>query len=125
MPNTSLVASMEVHTRKRGPIVRRRNTCPMKGSRFRGGSMETLFPVMVWFEGPDAAKYIGAALAIAVGGFAPALGIGRIVGSAMEALGRNPEAQPAIQTNMILGVAFAEAIAIYALVVAIMIGFVF
>ena len=43
----------------------------------------------------------------------------------MEALGRNPEAQPAIQTNMILGVAFAEAIAIYALVVAIMIGFVF
>jgi hypothetical protein len=37
----------------------------------------------------------------------------------------NPEAQPVIQTNMILGVAFAEAIAIYALVVAVMIGFVF
>jgi F-type H+-transporting ATPase subunit c len=87
--------------------------------------MESLFPIMVWFEGPDAAKFIGAAFAIAVGGLAPALGIGRIVGSAMEALGRNPEAQPAIQTNMILGVAFAEAIAIYALVVAIMIGFVF
>ena len=44
---------------------------------------------------------------------------------AMEALGRNPEAQPVIQTNMILGIAFAEAIAIYALVVAVMIGFVF
>jgi F-type H+-transporting ATPase subunit c len=43
----------------------------------------------------------------------------------MEALGRNPEAQPVIQTNMILGIAFAEAIAIYALVTAIMIGFVF
>jgi F0F1-type ATP synthase membrane subunit c/vacuolar-type H+-ATPase subunit K len=63
--------------------------------------------------------------AIAIGGLAPAMSIGRIVGNAMEALGRNPEAQPAIQTNMILGVAFAEAIAIYALVVAIMIGFVF
>jgi F-type H+-transporting ATPase subunit c len=47
------------------------------------------------------------------------------VGRALDALGRNPEAQPAIQTNMILGLAFAEAIGIYALVVAIMIGFVF
>lgn len=84
-----------------------------------------MLPVLVWFEGENAAKYIAAALAIGLGGLAPALGIGRIVGSAMEALGRNPEAQPAIQTNMILGVAFAEAIAIYALVVAIMIGFVF
>lgn len=82
-------------------------------------------PLLVWFEGENAAKIIGAALAIGVGGIGPALGIGRIVGSAMEALGRNPEAQPAIQTNMILGVAFAEAIAIYALVVAILIGFVF
>lgn len=86
--------------------------------------LQTL-PLLQWFEGPDAPKFIGASLAIAVGGLAPALAIGRIVGSAMEALGRNPEAQPAIQTNMILGVAFAEAIAIYALVVAIMIGFVF
>ena len=50
---------------------------------------------------------------------------GNLVGKAMEALGRNPEAQPVIQTNMILGIAFAEAIAIYALVVAVMIGFVF
>ena len=72
-----------------------------------------------------ALKYVGAALAIGIGGLAPALAIGNLVGKAMEALGRNPEAQPVIQTNMILGVAFAEAIAIYALVVAIMIGFVF
>ena len=47
-----------------------------------------------------------------------------LVSKAMEALGRNPEAQPVIQTNMILGMAFAEAIAIYAFVVALMIGFV-
>jgi F-type H+-transporting ATPase subunit c len=70
-------------------------------------------------------RFIGAALAIGIGGFGPGLAIGNLVGRAMEALGRNPEAQPVIQTNMILGVAFAEAIAIYALVVAIMIGFVF
>jgi F-type H+-transporting ATPase subunit c len=72
-----------------------------------------------------AMKSIGAALAIGLGGFGPGLAIGNLVGKAMEALGRNPEAQPVIQTNMILGIAFAEAIAIYALVVAIMIGFVF
>ena len=72
-----------------------------------------------------AMKYVGAALAIGLGSFGPGLAIGNLVGKAMEALGRNPEAQPVIQTNMILGIAFAEAIAIYALVVAIMIGFVF
>jgi len=70
-------------------------------------------------------RFIGAGIAMGLGGFAPALGIGMLVGKALEALGRNPEAQPVIQTNMILGIAFAEAIAIYALVVAVMIGFVF
>lgn len=70
-------------------------------------------------------KYIGAGVAIGLGAISPGLGIGLLTGKAMEALGRNPEAQPVIQTNMILGLAFAEAIAIYALVVAIMIGFVF
>jgi F-type H+-transporting ATPase subunit c len=60
-----------------------------------------------------------------MGALGPGLGIGILVGKAMEALGRNPEAAPVVQSNMILGVAFAEAIAIYALVVAIMIGFVF
>ena len=46
-------------------------------------------------------------------------------GSRLEALGRNPDAAPVIQTNMILGIAFTEAIAIYSLVVAVMVGFVF
>lgn len=87
--------------------------------------MDLLIPFLTWFVGKDDAKVVAAAVAIGIGSIGPALGIGRIVGSAMEALGRNPEAQPAIQTNMILGVAFAEAIAIYALVIAIMIGFVF
>ncbi|KPK48240.1 MAG: ATP synthase subunit C [Dehalococcoidia bacterium SM23_28_2] len=70
-------------------------------------------------------KYLAAGLAMAFGALGPALAIGNLVGRAMDALGRNPEALPAIQVNMILGLAFAEAIGIYALVVAVMIGFVF
>jgi F-type H+-transporting ATPase subunit c len=73
----------------------------------------------------DGMKFLAAAVVMGLGGLGPALAIGNLAGKAMEALGRNPEAQPVIQTNMILGLAFAEAIAIYALVVAIMIGFVF
>ena len=42
----------------------------------------------------------------------------------MNSLGRNPEAEPAIRLNMILGMGFTEAIAIYALVVALIIKFV-
>lgn len=83
-----------------------------------------MLPLLVEFT-DDSFRFIGAGLAIGIGGFAPALAIGMLTGRAMEALGRNPEAQPVIQTNMILGIAFAEAIAIYALVVAVMIGFVF
>ncbi len=70
-------------------------------------------------------KYMAAAIAMGLGSIGPAIGIALIGGRAMEALGRNPEAAGAIQTNMILSVAFAEAIGIYALVVAILIGFVF
>lgn len=73
----------------------------------------------------DGLKFIGAGLAIGLGAFGPAIGIGWLVGKAMESLGRNPDAAPIIQPNMILGMAFAEAIGIYALVVAVMIGFVF
>ncbi len=70
-------------------------------------------------------KYLAAGIAMGVGALGPAIGIGLLGGRAMEALGRNPEAAGAIQTNMILAIAFAEAIGIYALVVAILIGFVF
>jgi len=73
----------------------------------------------------DSMKFLAAGLAMAVGSLGPAIGIGFLGGKAMEALGRNPEAAGAIQTNMILAIAFAEAIGIYALVVAILIGFVF
>ena len=67
---------------------------------------------------------IGAGLAIGAGALGPGLGIGMLAGKAMEALGRNPEAADAIRQNMILAIAFTEAIAIYALVVAIITLFV-
>lgn len=58
------------------------------------------------------------AIAIALSGLGPALAIGYIGGKAMEAIGRNPEATGKILVPMLLVAAFAEAIAIYALVIA-------
>lgn len=55
---------------------------------------------------------------IAIGGIGPALGIGLIGMKAMESLGRNPEASGRILPAMLLGMAFAEAIAIYSLILA-------
>ena len=72
----------------------------------------------------EAVKSIAAAIAIGLGAMMPGLGIGILAGKAMEAIGRNPEAAPKIQTAMILAIAFTEAIAIYALVVALIIKFV-
>lgn len=69
-------------------------------------------------------KSIGAAIAIGLGALGPGIGIGILAGKAMEAIGRNPEAAQKVQTAMILAIAFAEAIAIYALVVALIIKFV-
>lgn len=63
-------------------------------------------------------------LVMSLGVLGPALGLGMLVGKGLEAIGRNPEAASKIQTNMILGMAFTEAIAIYALVVALILKFV-
>ena len=70
----------------------------------------------------DAAKAIGAGLAM-IGVVGPGIGIGLLVQGALSAIGRNPDASGQITTNMILGIAFAEAVAIYALVVALIILF--
>jgi F-type H+-transporting ATPase subunit c len=67
---------------------------------------------------------LGAGLAIGLGALGPGIGVGLLVSGAMQAIGRNPDATPQIQTNMILGIVFAEAIAIYALVVALILKFV-
>ena len=61
---------------------------------------------------------IAKAFAIGVGGAMPALAIGLICFSAMQSIGRNPEAAGKVLAPMLLGMAFAEAIAIYALVIA-------
>ena len=61
---------------------------------------------------------VSGGLVIALGGSFPALAIGLIGLKAMEAIGRNPDAQAKILPAMLLGMAFAEAIAIYALVIA-------
>ena len=71
-----------------------------------------------------AAKELGAALAMGLGAIGPGIGIGLIGAQAMEAMGRNPEVTGTIQTNMILGIAFAESIAIFSLVIALLVKFV-
>ena len=57
-------------------------------------------------------------LAIGIGAIGPGIGVGMIGAKAVEAIGRNPEASGKIMTPMLLAIAFAEAIAIYALVIA-------
>lgn len=69
-------------------------------------------------------KELASALAIGLGAIGPGIGIGILAAKALEAVGRNPEASGKIQSMMILAIAFAEAIAIYALVVALIIKFV-
>jgi len=61
---------------------------------------------------------VNGGLIIALGGSLPALAVGLIGAKAMEAIGRNPESSNRILPAMLLGMAFAEAIAIYALVLA-------
>jgi F-type H+-transporting ATPase subunit c len=73
---------------------------------------------------PSAVPYIGAALAIGLGAIGTGLGIGIAVKGAMDAIGRNPEAAGDIRSTMIIGAALAEAVAIYAFVIAIIILFV-
>lgn len=72
----------------------------------------------------ETARLFATAIAIAVGAIGPGIAIGLIGSRAADAIGRNPEAAPKIQTAMILAIAFAEAVAIYALVVALIIKFV-
>jgi F-type H+-transporting ATPase subunit c len=72
----------------------------------------------------DVALKLGAAIAIGFGTIGPGIGIGLIGGRAMEAMGRNPEASGTVQTNMILAIAFAESMGIFALVIALLILFI-
>lgn len=70
------------------------------------------------------AKLLFTSLTIILGSAIPGLMIGRIGKAGLDNIGRNPEAANDIRTSMILAIAFAEAIAIYALVVALVLKFV-
>ncbi len=69
-------------------------------------------------------KEIAIAIIMAAAAVGPGMAIGWIASTAMTSIGRNPESAGKIQGNMILGLAFAEAIAIYALVVSLVLKFV-
>jgi F-type H+-transporting ATPase subunit c len=66
---------------------------------------------------PEVLPVLAKAFTIAIGGMMPALAIGKIASRAMESIGRNPESADKLFVPMLLGMAFAEAIAIYALVI--------
>jgi F-type H+-transporting ATPase subunit c len=72
----------------------------------------------------EAAKFLGAGLAVGLGMLGPGIGIGMLGAGALNAIGRNPEARGPILTNMILAIAFAEALGIYVLIVAVILALV-
>jgi len=72
----------------------------------------------------EATKLIGAALAIGLGAIGPGIGIGILVNGALNALARNPDVSGQITTNMFIGMAFAEALAIFGLVISLILLFV-
>ncbi len=72
----------------------------------------------------DAAKRLGAGLAIGIGAIGPGIGIGIAAAGATQAVARNPEAVADIRTTFIIGIGLAEACAIYAFVVALILLFV-
>ena len=72
----------------------------------------------------NAARKLAIGLAMGLGAIGPGIGIGILGYGAMQGLARNPEARGSIMTNMLIAIAMAEAVAIYALVVAILLGFV-
>jgi F-type H+-transporting ATPase subunit c len=71
----------------------------------------------------EAARLIGAALAIGLAAIGPGIGIGIVANGALNAMGRNPEFAGQLQTTMFIGIVFAEALAIFGLVISFLIGF--
>lgn len=72
----------------------------------------------------ESAKLFAIMGIMTIGTIGPAIAVGWIGSRGADAIGRNPEAAPKVQTAMILAIAFAEAIAIYALVIALILKFV-
>jgi len=72
----------------------------------------------------NSVRLLAVALTMAIGALGPAIAIGLIGAKGADAIGRNPDAASKIQTAMILAIAFAEAVAIYCLVIALILKFV-
>ena len=73
---------------------------------------------------PESVKLLATAIAIGLGVIGPGIGIGIIGGKAVEAMGRNPEAESTVRNTMILAIVFAESLAIFALVIAFILRFI-
>lgn len=72
----------------------------------------------------DAAKLLGAGLAIGLGVIGPGIGMGSMIGSALQSIARQPELAGDIRTNMFIGIGLIEALALYAFVVSLILLFV-
>lgn len=71
----------------------------------------------------EVARTLGMAIAVGFGVLGPGIGLGILVGQALEAIGRNPEAAGKIQAMMFVGIAVTDALAIFALVIGFIIKF--
>jgi F-type H+-transporting ATPase subunit c len=69
-------------------------------------------------------KLIGAGIAVGAGAVGPGIGIGLVVNGALLAIGRNPEVGGELRATMLLGIVFAESLAILALVISLVLLFV-
>lgn len=74
--------------------------------------------------GVDAAKILAAAFAVGLGAIGPGIGIGIVASGALQSIARNPDVSGQITTNMFIGIAFAEALAIFGLVISLILLFV-
>jgi F-type H+-transporting ATPase subunit c len=68
-------------------------------------------------------RLVGAALAIGLAAIGPGIGVGLVANGALQAMGRNPEMAGTLTTTMLIGIVFAEALAIFGLVISFLIGF--
>ncbi|HVV14964.1 MAG TPA: ATP synthase F0 subunit C [Candidatus Paceibacterota bacterium] len=71
----------------------------------------------------EVAKTLGMAIVVGLGVIGPGIGLGILVSKALEAIGRNPEAAPIIQTTMYIGIAVTDVLAIFAVVIGFIIKF--
>ena len=72
---------------------------------------------------PTALAYFGAGLSIGLASFGTGMGMGYMVGKTVEGMARQPEASGLLRTTMIIGIAFIEALALYALVISFLLTF--